>query len=358
MSSVDEFKAAGNAAFSSGNMTKAIEQFTLAISLGTTDNSSKDVMKVLYSNRSAAYHKLAKFDDALNDAKKCVSLDGQWAKGHSRAGAAYYSLRKWTDAYNSYNAVLRIDANDSNATEMRDKAMNCIANANASSNSYNSSSSSQPPVSGLLGSIRTYSQYTTLIAFIAYLIPLGTISRIAYKAVALSSIASTGITLFSSLGMPKFTADYAQRLMISPGGTTLFLSILVLASRAYVLAAIPLILPIASDCLVTYIRKVIPPGAAFDTSSLPAMVRPYVANYLPQMQQVMSELSTPGGTRRITDAAEKMAAKCEIYQGIFLVIELVLPTRNFMLIYLWCVISPCPLYRPHALTDLNLLSTL
>ncbi len=31
----------------------------------------------------------------------------------------------------------------------------------------------------------------------------------------------------------------------------------------------------------------------------------------------------------------KAASQCEVYQGVFLVIELALPTRNIMQLYLW-----------------------
>ena len=49
----------------------------------------------------------------------------------------------------------------------------------------------------------------------------------------------------------------------------------------------------------------------------------------------MDQISSVGGQRRLLDAADKLAATAEIYQGIFLVVELCLPTRNFMLLYLW-----------------------
>lgn len=52
---VEEYKAAGARAWSDGRYQDAIEQYTLAIT--NTSNHDKDLLKTLYSNRSAAYMK-------------------------------------------------------------------------------------------------------------------------------------------------------------------------------------------------------------------------------------------------------------------------------------------------------------
>lgn len=54
MSTAEEYKNAGNAAWSSGNYDEAIKQFTSAIGVA----SSSEFLKTIYSNRSAAYMKL------------------------------------------------------------------------------------------------------------------------------------------------------------------------------------------------------------------------------------------------------------------------------------------------------------
>ncbi|KAJ0409540.1 hypothetical protein ATCC90586_009080 [Pythium insidiosum] len=56
----------------------------------------------LYSNRSAAYCALGRFDLALKDADAAIELDPTWAKTYSRKGKALYgmqSFRKAADAY-------------------------------------------------------------------------------------------------------------------------------------------------------------------------------------------------------------------------------------------------------------------
>jgi hypothetical protein len=57
---VEELKAAGARAWSEGRFNEAIEQYTLAITQLTSSSSSnndRDMLKTLYSNRSAAYMK-------------------------------------------------------------------------------------------------------------------------------------------------------------------------------------------------------------------------------------------------------------------------------------------------------------
>jgi tetratricopeptide (TPR) repeat protein len=44
--------------------------------------------ETLYSNRSATLAKLERYNEALADGKRCVSINPEWGKGYSRAGLA------------------------------------------------------------------------------------------------------------------------------------------------------------------------------------------------------------------------------------------------------------------------------
>lgn len=66
-------KDKGNAALSAGNYEQAIEHYTQAIALEPLNH-------VLYSNRSAAYAKQKKYQNALEDAEKTVSIKPDWPK--------------------------------------------------------------------------------------------------------------------------------------------------------------------------------------------------------------------------------------------------------------------------------------
>ena len=70
---VDELKDAGNKAFAAKDFETAISKFSAAIDLDPSNH-------VLHSNRSASYASLHKYEEALNDAEKTVTLKPDWGK--------------------------------------------------------------------------------------------------------------------------------------------------------------------------------------------------------------------------------------------------------------------------------------
>ncbi|KAH3666876.1 hypothetical protein OGAPHI_003325 [Ogataea philodendri] len=107
--SAEEFKAQGNAAFAAKDYEKAIDSFTKAIEVSPTPNH------VLYSNRSACYASLKKYEEALKDAEECVKINPTWAKGYNRVAAAEYGLEKLDDAKKSYEKALELDPSNAMA---------------------------------------------------------------------------------------------------------------------------------------------------------------------------------------------------------------------------------------------------
>ncbi|KYM78116.1 PREDICTED: stress-induced-phosphoprotein 1 [Atta cephalotes] len=98
-------KEKGNAALQTGNYDEAIRCYTDAIIL---DNNNH----VLYSNRSAAYAKSEKYQQALEDAEKTVSLKPDWGKGYSRKGSALAYLGRYDESIRTYEKGLQLDPNN------------------------------------------------------------------------------------------------------------------------------------------------------------------------------------------------------------------------------------------------------
>lgn len=88
-------KEQGNKALTEGNFDEAIKFYTEAINLDPSNH-------VLYSNRSAAFQKANRFEEALQDAEKTVELKPDWPKGYSRKGSALFSLQKYGESFDAY----------------------------------------------------------------------------------------------------------------------------------------------------------------------------------------------------------------------------------------------------------------
>ncbi|KAF9360187.1 Hsp90 cochaperone [Mortierella sp. NVP85] len=100
--SAEEFKAQGNKAFLAKDYPTAIDLFSKAIELDSTNH-------VLYSNRSACYASQKDYKKALEDGEKTVELKPDWAKGYGRKAAALFGLSRYPDAIDVYEAGLKLE---------------------------------------------------------------------------------------------------------------------------------------------------------------------------------------------------------------------------------------------------------
>ena len=92
--------------FPAAQFIKAVECFTRAIMLDPTNH-------ILFSNRSGAYLAMGNAEDAVTDARECVKLSPQWAKGYSRLGAGLAALSSYSDAVKAYAQGVALDPSNS-----------------------------------------------------------------------------------------------------------------------------------------------------------------------------------------------------------------------------------------------------
>ncbi|XP_001603429.1 stress-induced-phosphoprotein 1 [Nasonia vitripennis] len=102
MEKVSMLKDLGNKLLAENKLDDAIDIYTQAIEIDSKNH-------VLYSNRSAAYAKAGKYDLALQDAEKTVSLKPDWSKGYSRKGSALAYLGRYDDSIETYSKGLLLD---------------------------------------------------------------------------------------------------------------------------------------------------------------------------------------------------------------------------------------------------------
>lgn len=97
-SQVEMLKEKGNTCFRAGRYLEAVSHFSEALSLDPNNY-------ILYSNRSAAYANMHRYEEALRDGEMAVNLKPDWAKAYSRVATAYFALESWDNAVVAYMQV-------------------------------------------------------------------------------------------------------------------------------------------------------------------------------------------------------------------------------------------------------------
>jgi len=108
----EDIKKQGNLHFIKKENKEAIELYTKAIEILTQEglyknNEPKDLLGVLYSNRSAAYLNLEDNKNALDDAENSLKYKPFWDKSHFRKTKALLALNRKKDAIKSLCNVLK-----------------------------------------------------------------------------------------------------------------------------------------------------------------------------------------------------------------------------------------------------------
>jgi len=88
---IEELKKASNAKIVKSDFAGAAQNLTEAIALAPKQ-------KELYSNRAFAWSALGRHEEALADAKHCMSIAPAFSKGHLRAGRALIGLNRPVEA--------------------------------------------------------------------------------------------------------------------------------------------------------------------------------------------------------------------------------------------------------------------
>eukprot|EP01067_Filipodium_phascolosomae_P006954 Filipodium_phascolosomae@DN535_c0_g1_i1.p2 len=101
-SKAEELKVKGNAAFTAKLYEEAIKHFSDGIELDQSNH-------VLFSNRSACFSSMQEYEKAIDDAKKCISLRPDWAKGYTRKATAEFGAGMMKAAEESYKEALKLE---------------------------------------------------------------------------------------------------------------------------------------------------------------------------------------------------------------------------------------------------------
>lgn len=97
----DKLKNEGNDLMKDGKFIEAIDKYSEAIRLHGSP--------IFYCNRAAAYSKMERHQDSINDCQTALKLDPTYSKAYGRMGLAYSCLNKYRDARDAYRKALELD---------------------------------------------------------------------------------------------------------------------------------------------------------------------------------------------------------------------------------------------------------
>lgn len=115
--SPEEWKARGNDAVKAEDLDEAVRCYSAGIGA-----ASGDLEAVLRSNRALCLHKLGRYEDALEDAKRCTALKPDFFKGYLRGAMALRALGRAEEAFAFVKRCPRHDEAEALAAELRPEA--------------------------------------------------------------------------------------------------------------------------------------------------------------------------------------------------------------------------------------------
>lgn len=94
----EEWRARGNDAVKTGDLEAAIECYSSGISKAAKVGGDGEAEALLRSNRALCLHKQGRYQDAVDDAKRCVELKPSFVKGYLRGAMALRALERPAEA--------------------------------------------------------------------------------------------------------------------------------------------------------------------------------------------------------------------------------------------------------------------
>ncbi|KAH8752502.1 DNAJ domain-containing protein [Diaporthe sp. PMI_573] len=112
-------KEEGNAAYKARQWQAAIDKYTVALDV---DPANKSTNAKILQNRALCYQQLKKYDEAIADCDKALSLDPSYTKARKTKANALGGAEKWEDAVREWKALAEADPSDASIQKEARKA--------------------------------------------------------------------------------------------------------------------------------------------------------------------------------------------------------------------------------------------
>lgn len=106
---LDRMKEEGNIEFKSGRWQPAIDKYSAALDI---DPSNKGINAKLLQNRAQCKIKLKRYDDAIADADRAVSLDPNYTKARKTKANALGQSGSWEESIREWKAIQEMEPED------------------------------------------------------------------------------------------------------------------------------------------------------------------------------------------------------------------------------------------------------
>ena len=213
----------GNEAWNGNRYEAALLHWSNAIET-TAPEDRDDLLKVLYSNRSAAYSKLGQYAAALIDANKAVEIDPKWLKGLVRKGDVLFSLGRFSEAAGVYEEGVQLAPLNEVVFEKHVQAKRAMDNSSREL-SYDMLA---PADLTFIDKILMLGRGLLVFFFIGYISPCGEFFQdIFYSSFLLVATLIFMVNLHKKHGIPEPNTDYFSKIgkkkNLTPNRTTFFL---------------------------------------------------------------------------------------------------------------------------------------
>eukprot|EP00903_Cladosiphon_okamuranus_P008550 g8208.t1 len=332
VATADEAKTRGGEAWKAGDVSGAIVWFSKAIELDM-DNASGQ-LHVHYSNRSAAFLKQDKANEALMDAERCVEVNPSWAKGHSRMGTALFRLGRHDKAAEAYSKGLEREPGN---VELRKNLLEAQKQHVATQAAQRRAAQ---PRETLAEYVKAHPSLTfqfglrlfLLASLVMYVLPLQATSLVAYKRLLYAMMLANVLGLYGRHGRLRFNTEYAANVATDPSCQTIMTALLFVVNRPYLLGIVPMVLLELTDFL-WFLSGLLQmsPGVFFEKLDRGVDRFGGAVFGIPNW----GSRSVPDRWSAAKSKASEWGAWVEVMFGMILVAELLLPRRNFVMLLLY-----------------------